>query len=109
MKAKGFKGEVVDGKLHIVEEGAVVKFVDKVEQISYCGKTALEAGHEAYFITERCVFKLEPEGLTLLEIAPGVDLEKDVIQQMAFRPVVSNDLKVMDERIFTPGRMGCFD
>ena len=107
--AKGFKGEVADGALRILEEGQVKKFVDKVEQITYCGKKAIEAGHEAYFITERAVFKLEQEGLTLIEIAPGVDLDKDILRQMDFAPIISKDLKRMDERIFRPGRMGCFD
>ena len=109
MKAKGFEGEVTDGKLMIKQEGSIVKFVEKVEQITYNGKIAKAAGHEAYFITERCVFRMEEEGITLIEIAPGVDLQKDILDQMAFAPIVSKDLKLMDERIFTPGRMGCFN
>ena len=109
LMAKGFKGEVLDGKLKILEEGKVVKFVDKVEQVTFSGKRALEAGHEIVYITERAVFKLTADGIMLTEIAPGVDLEKDILQLMAFKPLIAEDLKVMDARIFTPGKMGCFD
>ena len=107
--AKGLKASVADGKLKIEQEGKIPKLVDKVAQITYNGRIAADEGREATYITERAVFKLTRDGVMLTEIAPGVDLEKDVLSNMGFRPLVADDLKVMDARIFTPGRMGIFD
>ena len=107
--AKGFKGDVEDGKLVIVNDGAVPKFVNTVEQITFNGKLAAEKKQDVVICTERAVFKLVENGLMVTEIAPGVDLEKDIFAHMGFKPLVSDDLKIMDERIFVPGRMGCFD
>ena len=100
---------VADGKVVIKNEGKIQKFVDKVEQITFNGKLAREKGQEVVICTERCVFKLVKDGVMLTEIAPGVDLEKDILANMGFKPLISEDLKVMDGRIFIPGRMGCFD
>ena len=108
-KAKGFESSVVDGKLVINSEGQVPKFVDKVDQITFNGKLSREKGQEVVICTERAVFKLVKEGVMIIEIAPGMDLEKDIIGNMGFKPIISKDLKLMDERIFIPGRMGCFD
>jgi len=108
-KAKGFESSVEGGKLVITNEGKVPKFVDKVDQITFNGKLSREKGQEVVICTERCVFRLVEDGVMLTEIAPGVDLEKDIIGNMGFRPIISDDLKVMDGCIFTPGRMGCFD
>ena len=108
-RAKGFEAAISGGRLSIVHEGAIPKFVARADQITFNGTLARESGKEVCFITERCVFRLTREGLTLTEIAPGVDLERDILAQMAFRPILSKDLKVMDSCIFTPGRMGCFD
>ena len=66
---------------------------------------ALKTGQEVYYITERAVFKLTKDGLCLLEIAPGVDLEKDILDKMHFKPQVAEKLKIMDRRIFQNGRM----
>lgn len=108
-RAKGLKTSVADGKLGIEQEGAVAKFVDRVNQITFNGRRALANGQEVVFCTERAVFRLTEEGMMLTEIAPGVDLEKDILAQMGFKPIISPDLKTMDPRIFMPGRMGCFD
>ena len=108
-KSGGMKAEVESGQLKIIQEGKESKFVEKVDQITFNGEIAVAKGQEVVYITERCVFKLTKDGVMLTEIAPGVDLEKDIFNQMGFRPIVSKDLKVMDERIFKPGRMGCFD
>ena len=108
-KAKDFDSSVEDGKLVIKNEGKVPKFVDKVEQITFNGKLSREKGQEVVICTERCVFQLIKEGVMLTEIAPGVDLQRDILDNMGFKPIISDDLKVMDSRIFIPGRMGCFD
>ena len=94
------------GALRIVTEGSVRKFVDEVEHRTYSGEYAFLRGQSALYITERCVFRLIEGGLELIEIAPGIDIEKDVLTQMDFRPSVSSKLKVMDPRIFADGPMG---
>lgn len=96
----GNKMEVVDGKMHIIQEGKYQKFCEKVDEISASGEYAVESGQEVLYVTERCVFGLTPEGLELREIAPGLDVEKDIISLMPFRPLVSKDLKVMDAKLF---------
>ncbi|MBS4536957.1 acyl CoA:acetate/3-ketoacid CoA transferase [Clostridium sp. D2Q-11] len=104
--AGGLEVEINDGKLNIVKEGRAKKFVDTVEQITFSGKYAQETNQPVIYITERAVFELTEKGFTLTEIAPGVDLEKDIFGQMGFKPVVADDLKVMDVRIFTDAKMG---
>ena len=97
---------VEDGKINIVEDGNIIKYVEHVQQITFSGKYAAETGKEILFISERCVMKLTPEGLMLTEIAPGVDLEKHILSKMAFKPLISPDLKLMDARIFRDEPMG---
>ncbi|MDR3270679.1 MAG: hypothetical protein LBT32_04120 [Peptococcaceae bacterium] len=104
--AKGVKQEVVDGKLRIIQEGSVKKFVNKLDQITFNGVIAGQKGKPVVYVTERAVFELINGVLTLTEIAPGIDLEKDVLQQMEFTPAISKDLKLMDARVFVPGVMG---
>jgi len=93
------KLQVGDGKLTILEEGTIPKFVDKVGQITFAGQYA-PANQEVLYVTERAVFKLIDHKMTLVEIAPGIDLEKDVLAVMGFRPEISPDLKIMDPEIF---------
>jgi len=93
------KVQVGDGKITILEEGKIKKFVDQVEQITFSGQYAKE-GQEVLYVTERAVFKLIDKKVTLIEIAPGLDLQKDVLDQMGFTPEISSDLKVMDAGIF---------
>ncbi len=100
----GLKVEVKDGKLTILSEGLSRKFLDRVEQITFSGDLAIENGQPAYFITERCVFQLTPDGLELKEIAPGIDIERDILKQMDFKPLVRNPIP-MDSRIFWPETM----
>ena len=104
--AGGLKIGAKDGKLNVLQEGKVIKFVENVEQITFSGEYAVEISQPVIFITERAVFELGKEGMILIEIAPGVDLEKDILNQMAFRPIISENLKLMDEKIFKPERMG---
>jgi len=97
---------VEDGKLRILDEGGARKFVAAVEQRTFSGEYAVRRKQPVLFITERCVFRLGAEGLELVEIAPGIDLERDVLQRMDFVPVVRQAPALMDERIFRPGPMG---
>lgn len=89
-----------DGKLLIVKEGKFKKFLESVEQITFSGSYAAENGQSVLYITERAVFELTREGMTLKEIAPGIDLERDILGLMDFKPVISQDFRLMDERIF---------
>jgi propionate CoA-transferase len=104
--AGGLEVEVGEGRLHIRKEGRFRKFVQRVEQITFSGEYAAAQGQRVQFITERAVLVITREGLVVTEVAPGMDLERDVIGQMAFRPRVAPDLKVMDARIFREGLMG---
>src|SRR6266850_11019 len=94
--------EIQDGRLHIRREGKVRKLVDAVEQISFSGPRAVQQGQEIVYVTERCVMRLEPAGLTVLEIAPGVNLERDVLAQSEFPLLVSPQPKTMDANLFRP-------
>lgn len=98
--AGGLKEEIRDGKLVILQEGRQKKFVSAVQQITFSGAYANETKQKVMYITERAVFELSSDGLVLTEIAPGVDLEKDILAQMEFRPILSETLKLMDEAIF---------
>lgn len=103
--AGGLKVAAEDGLLRIDQEGAVQKFVEDVEQITFSGPYAARKGQPVLYITERCVFELSPQGMTLTEIAPGIDLERDILAHMAFKPIISPTLKTMDARIFRPEAM----
>lgn len=94
-----------DGKLTILKEGTTKKFRKEVRQISFSGKFAAEKGQEVIYVTERAVFKLENGEMVLTEIAPGVDLQKDVLAQMEFIPEIADNLKTMDGAIFKPETM----
>lgn len=98
--AQGLKVEVQDQQLTVTNEGRQQKFIDQVEQITFSAQQAVSNGKPVMYITERAVFRLTSAGLELTEIAPGIDLERDIFQQMAFRPQVSSSLKVMDSAIF---------
>jgi propionate CoA-transferase len=98
--AGGLKVAVGEGKLTILQEGKSSKFVEQVEQITFNGHDAALREQEVLFVTERAVFKLCEEGLELLEIAPGVDLERNVLAHMAFKPII-RDLKTMDPGLFS--------
>ena len=89
-----------DGQLMIRQEGRAMKFVQDVEQVTFSGIYAVERRQPVLYITERCVFELTPNGLKLIEVAPGIDVERDILAQMAFKPFVGDDVKVMDDRIF---------
>jgi propionate CoA-transferase len=103
--AGGLKLDWPSGRFTVVQEGREIKFVDKVTQLSYSGRYARDRGQEVLYITERAVFRAIDGVLTLVEIGPGVDLERDVLAHMGFRPAVAADLKLMDARIFDPAPM----
>jgi propionate CoA-transferase len=93
------------GQLRIVAEGRTSKFVAAVEQITFNGPLAAAKGQSVLYVTERCVFRLRPEGLQLIEVAPGIDIERDVLSHMAFRPIIG-DVALMDPRIYQSKPMG---
>jgi propionate CoA-transferase len=103
---KGLEVKVGDGRLKILQDGSVKKFVKSVEHITFSGEYAGRLGKEVLYVTERAVFRLDKKGLVLEEIAPGVDLERDVLARMEFSPTISSELKLMDERIFREAKMG---
>ncbi|MCL2896002.1 acyl CoA:acetate/3-ketoacid CoA transferase [Brenneria tiliae] len=106
LTAGSLKTDVGEGKLKIVQEGRVKKFIKQIPEVTFSGKIALERGLDVRYITERAVFTLKPDGLHLIEIAPGVDLDRDILAQMDFQPIISADLKLMDERMFFDRAMG---
>ena len=97
---------VKNGKMSVVREGRDKKLIEHVEQITFSGDYAREMGQRVLYITERAVFELRKEGMTLIETAPGLDLQRDIIDQMGFKPHIAADLRPMDSRIFLEGLMG---
>ena len=89
------------GKLAILEDGKHQKFVKEVEHRTFSGPQAAKWGKSVLYITERCVFELTAEGIELTEIAPGVDLQKDILDKMDFMPIIQGEPSLMDARIFT--------
>jgi len=96
----GAKLEIHDGAVKIAKEGKVKKLVEAVEQISFSGPRAVAQGQDIVYVTERCVLRLAPEGVTVTEIAPGVDTEHDVLAQAEFPLRVAKDLRKMDPALF---------
>lgn len=94
-----------DGQLKIIKEGKIKKFLKSVREITFSGARAVENKQIVNYITERCVFQLTKDGLELIEIAPGVDLKKDILDQMEFTPVIREPLRLMDSAIFCRGLM----
>ncbi|WP_156250003.1 acyl CoA:acetate/3-ketoacid CoA transferase [Pseudactinotalea terrae] len=106
LTARGLRTSVVDGGLRIDREGSQRKLVPQVRQISFSAARARDKGQHVTYITERAVFVLGKHGLVLTEIADGVDLEREVVAQMGFRPQISPELRSIDPRVFRAGRMG---
>jgi propionate CoA-transferase len=97
---------IKDEKPKIIREGELLKFVQAVDQITFSGAVGAESGRPVLYVTERCVFELSPKGLMLIEIAPGIDLQRDILAKMEFAPVIAETLVQMDARIFRPEPMG---
>jgi propionate CoA-transferase len=107
--ARGLKVRVQNGKLTIDQEGTQNKFVEKVEHMTFSGTYAVMKEHPVVYITERCVFSLIKNGMELVEVAPGIDIEKDILAHMDFQPVIRNKPKLMDGRIFREALMNLKD
>lgn len=106
--AGGLKVAVGDGQIKILNEGRHKKFVERIDQVTFSGEYAAKNGKKVLYVTERCVLALTPEGLELTEVAPGIDIERDILPHMAFHPIIK-DPRPMDARIFRPEPMGLKD
>ncbi|MDJ0803258.1 MAG: acyl CoA:acetate/3-ketoacid CoA transferase [Desulfobacterales bacterium] len=104
--AGGLKVSVSDGALSIDQEGRVKKFVQQVEHVTFSGGYAVSKQQPVLYVTERCVFRLTAAGMELIEVAPGVDVEEDILQRMEFEPVINGTPALMDARIFHAPPMG---
>ena len=105
--AGGLEVAIEDGKLRILREGRERKFISTVEQVTFSGSYAGETGQPVLYVTERCVLRRTAEGVELAEVAPGVDIERDILAQMDFRPIVRGDAEADGRRASSgPGRWG---
>ena len=104
--ANGLKVAIKDGKLRVLREGAVRKFVQEVEHRTFSGDHAIETGQPVLYVTERAVFELSSEGLVLTEVAPGINIQHNILPFMDFLPVIRGRPKEMDARIFRAELMG---
>jgi propionate CoA-transferase len=104
--AGGLELAIDGGKLRIVKEGKARKFTRQVEHVTFSGRRARANAQDVLFVTERCVIRLERDGLTVIEVAPGIDAQRDVLAQADCELRVSPNLKTMDARLFRPEPMG---
>lgn len=102
----GAKMRIEAGRLVIDREGKVAKIVPQVDQVSFSGRRAVAQGQDVTYVTERCVLRLLPEGLTVTEIAPGIDLRRDVLDQATTPLRVAGDLRRMDAALFAEAAIG---
>jgi propionate CoA-transferase len=106
LNTSGLRVTINDGSITVDNEGSLPKFVDTVDEVSFSGSMGVRRGQQVRYITERAVFELGESGVTLIEIADGLDPEKDVLAHMGFTPEISDDLRTMDSRVFAEGTMG---
>lgn len=109
MTAGGVKIELSDGKITLRQAGKFEKIVEKVQQITFNGDLARRKGQKVIYVTDLCVFELKRDGLELIEIAPGLDLQRDILPLIQFDVDIAADLKISDPMIYRPGRMGLRD
>ena len=109
LRAGKLMTSVRDGRITIEQEGKFEKLIKKVSSITFHAEQAEKQKQEVIYITERAVFRLLDGNVVLTEIAPGIDLQKDVIDQMGFVPEIAEDLKVMDARIFREEKMNIYE
>ncbi|MEA2677369.1 MAG: propionate CoA-transferase [Chloroflexota bacterium] len=105
LTAQGLELEI-DRGVRIKTEGTLPKFVERVRAVSFNGELARQRGQQVRYITDRAVFALEEDGVVLTEVAPGIDVERDVLGRMGFRPRVAEQLRTIDERVYAVGPMG---
>jgi propionate CoA-transferase len=105
-RAGDLQVEADDGRLVIIHEGRHAKFLPAVEHVTYNGPFAAERGQPALYVTERAVFRRGPEGLEIIEVAPGIDVEEHILARMDAPVRIAPDLRLMDARIFRPEPMG---
>jgi acyl CoA:acetate/3-ketoacid CoA transferase len=89
-----------NNKLNIMREGTISKFIESVFVVAFSGQQAIKYGQEILYVTERAVFRLTKDGVTLEEVAPGIDIDNDVIRKMSFEPVIRGSVREMEEKIF---------
>jgi propionate CoA-transferase len=106
LTAQGLKLDISQDGVRVAEEGSLPKFVPQVKEISFNGKLARERGQQVRYITDRAVFELAEDGPVLIELAPGIDVQRDVIAQMGFRPRIADDCRTTDPRVYAAGAMG---
>jgi propionate CoA-transferase len=104
--ARGLQLDFSGGRLGIRADGSLLKFVEEVREVSFSGRMARERGQQVRFITERAVFALTDDGVTLIEVAEGVDPKRDVLDRMGFAPRVAEPLGRIDPRVYAPATMG---
>jgi propionate CoA-transferase len=104
--AGGLRIALGDGRITIAQEGKHRKFIEAVEHLTFSGRYAAEKGQQVLYVTERAVFELLDGQVTLTEVAPGIDLDREVLAQMDFRPRLASDLSAMDARLFAEAPMG---
>jgi len=96
----GLNVDFLDGKLKILQEGKQQKFFMDVDEISASGDFSRKIRQKVVYVTGRCVFELTGNGLEIVEIAPGISLEEDILKKLPFRPLIADNLKIMDSRVF---------
>jgi propionate CoA-transferase len=97
---------IANGRVQIIVDGKVRKFINDVEHVTFSGPYAAARNQPVLYVTERCVFALRAEGLELVEVAPGIDIEADILAKMDFKPLIRRDPALMETRIFAPSAMG---
>ncbi|MEP7377931.1 MAG: CoA-transferase [Chloroflexota bacterium] len=106
LTAQGLELDISPAGVRVKTEGTLPKFVERVREVSFNGELARERGQQVRYITDRAVFALEADGVVLTEIAPGIDVERDILAQMQFKPRVAEQLKTIDQRVYAAGPMG---
>ena len=106
LTAQGLKLDITESGVRVVDEGSLPKFVPQVKEITFNGRLARQRGQQVRYITDRAVFELAEDGVVLIEVAPGVDVKRDVLDQMGFRPRVADDCRTTDLRVYAEGPMG---
>jgi acyl CoA:acetate/3-ketoacid CoA transferase len=102
----GLDIRIEDGRVRIAQEGRFQKFVERTQDVTFNGPRAAKQGQEVWYFTERCVFRLTKDGLLLVEVAPGVDVDRDIRSKAGFPLRVAPECRPMDARIFRPEPMG---